>query len=221
MPTKTITFPTQIDLDQFISAQAHDLRTPFNHIIGFSKMTLNTITDAPLTSYQKEDLNTIYRSGLRALYLMNGLIDVARLNRHEKEIKLAETDIQQLVDQSLAQWKKVNPGYEAEIETHLLVTSASMQADEPLLRQIVTGFLTFVAQYCESKQTITLTIEEIPDQMTFSFASSGTHSRLPSELDLELMGYVNQALVELHSGRILCAEENDNGALVKFALPKA
>ena len=53
MPIKQIILPTQIDLDQFISVQAHDLRTPFNHIIGFSKMTLNTIGDAPLTNFQK------------------------------------------------------------------------------------------------------------------------------------------------------------------------
>ncbi len=38
MPNKKIELPTQIDLDRFISTQAHDLRTPFNHITGFSKI---------------------------------------------------------------------------------------------------------------------------------------------------------------------------------------
>jgi len=220
MPTKNINLPTQIDLDQFISIQAHDLRTPFNHIIGFSKMTLNTVGDAPLTSYQKEDLNTIYRSGLRALSLINGLIDIARLNRHEKELKLTHTDLQQMLDQSLSQWKKVNPGYDVQLEARVLTSSTSIHADDQLVRQIIAGFITYVAQYCEVKQNITLTVEETPADFIFSFASSGTRSRMPSGLDLEMLGYVNRAFVELHSGKILSAEENDEGAVVKFALPK-
>ncbi len=221
MPTKPIQLPTEIDLDQFISVQAHDLRTPFNHIIGFSKITLNTVGDAPLTNYQKDDLTTVYRSGLRALSLMNGLIDIARLNRHEKELKVAEADIQQILDSSLTQWKKVNPGYDAQLEVKILAASSKMQVDDQLLRQILTGFITYVAQYCESRQQITLTVEETPDQFVFSIASSGTRARLPSGLDLEMLGYVNRAFVELHHGSILCSEENDSGALIKFCLPKS
>src|SRR5512135_1784371 len=101
MATKPIQLPTQIDLELFISEQAHDLRTPFNHIIGFSKMTLNTVGDLPLTSYQKEDLTTVYRSGLRALGLMNGLIDIARINRDEKELKPADVDLEPILESCL------------------------------------------------------------------------------------------------------------------------
>ncbi len=220
MPTKAINLPTQIDLYQFISVQAHDLRTPFNHIIGFSKMTLNTVGIEPLTNFQKEDLGTIYRSGLRALSLMNGLIDIARLNRQEKELTLTDPNIQQMLDQSIAQWKKVNPSNEAEVEPHLLTSSATIHADEQLIRQIIAGFITYVGLYCEPKQKITLTVEETPDQFVFSFSSSGVHARLIPSLDLDMLGYVYRAFVELHSGKIITAEENDEGALIQFSLRK-
>jgi signal transduction histidine kinase len=220
MPTKAINLPTQIDLDQFISVQAHDLRTPFNHIIGFSKMTLNTVGNEPLTNYQKEDLGTVYRSGLRALSLMNGLIDIARLNRHEKELNLSEANIQQMLDQSLAQWKKNNPANEAEVEVRLLATASTIRADEQLVRQIISGFITYVALFCEPKQKITLTVEETPGQFVFSFSSSGVRTHLMPSLDLDMVGYVYRAFVELHSGKILAAEENDEGALVRFSLDK-
>jgi signal transduction histidine kinase len=220
MPTKTIQFPTKIDLDQFISMQAHDLRTPFNHIIGFSKMTLNTVGDAPLTSYQKEDLATVYRSGLRALGLMNGLIDIARINRHEKELKPTDIHLQAVMDACLPQWKKFNPAIEADLQTQILTQSSTIHADEPLLKQIITGFMTYVAQYCDPKQTIRVMIEEEPNAFAFTFTSSGTRARLPSVLDLEMLGFVNQTFVELHSGKIITAEENDEGAMVRIALPK-
>ncbi len=134
MPDKKITLPTQIDLDQFISAQAHDLRTPFNHITGFSKMLLNTVGDAPLTDLQKEDLGTVYRSGMRALTLLNGLIDIARINCHEKELAPKDTDIEQLIAQGLAQWKKSNPGADARMDYQVQTTAKSIRVDEQLNR---------------------------------------------------------------------------------------
>ena len=220
MPIKKIILPTQIDLDQFVSVQAHDLRTPFNHIIGFSKMTLNTVGDAPLTAFQKEDLGTVYRSGLRALSLMNGLIDIARINRHEKELNFTDADIQQMIDQSIAQWKKFNPSGDAQVETRIITSSPKIHIDEPLVRQVVAGFVTYVAQFCEAKVKITIAAEETPELIVFTFTSSGNKARMPSGLDLEMLGYVNRAFVEMHSGEILQAEENDEGALIKFALPK-
>ena len=221
MPTKKIILPSHIDLDQFISVQAHDLRTPFNHVIGFSKMTLNTVGDAPLTNFQKEDLGTVYRSGLRALGMMNGLIDIARINRHEKEPNSTDVNIEQLIEQSLAQWKKFNPGTEVQTETHILTTLKTLHVDEQLIRQVVTGFVAYVAQYCEARTKVTITVEEEPNWSTFTFTSSGAKARQPSELDLEMLGYVNRAFVEISSGEIRKAEENDDGAIVQFSLPKA
>ena len=221
MPTKKIILPSHIDLEHFISDQAHDLRTPFNHIIGFSKMTLNTVGDAPLTNFQKEDLGTVYRSGLRALSMMNGLIDIARINRHEKAPNASEVNVEQLIEQSLAQWKKFNPGTDIQTETHILTSSTILRVDEQLIRQVVTGFVAYVAQYCEAKAKVTITVEEEPDWFIFTFASAGAKARQPSELDLEMLGYVNRAFVELNAGEIRQAEENDEGAIVQFALPKA
>ena len=218
MPVKIITLPAELDLDHFISVQAHDLRTPFNHIIGFSKMILNTAGDSPLTAFQKEDLGTVYRSGLRALTLMNGLIDIARLNRREKKLALSEVNIEQLLEQAHAQWKKFNPTSEVEVEWHSNGSTPSFHADEQILRQVITGFIAYVAQYCEGKTIVMIQVEQELAQTLFTFTSSGAKARLPSILDLEMLGYVNRAFVELQSGRILQAEENDQGALVKFSI---
>ena len=158
MPNKRIGLPTQIDLDQFISLQAHDLRTPFNHITGFSKMLLNTVGDAPLTEFQKEDLGTVYRSGMRALMLMNGLIDIARINQNEKEPKFKDTDIEQLIAQGLVQWRKFNPGADAQADYQVLTTAKTMLADEQIIRQVIAGFIAYVALYCEAKAKITIIV---------------------------------------------------------------
>ncbi len=220
MPNTKIDLPTQIDLEQFISKQAHDLRTPFNHTTGFSKMLLNTVGAAPLTDFQKEDLGTVYRSGMRALTLMNGLIDIARINQHEKTFSSKETDIEQLIAQSLAQWKKFNPSADVKIDYQVLTTFKKFRTDEQLCRQIISGFIALVAVYSEAQTKINISVEEQPGWLLFSLSSSGIKARQPSDLDREMFGYVNRALVEMQAGEIRQAEETEDGAIIQFALPK-
>jgi len=220
MPEKKIDLPTQIDLDLFISKQAHDLRTPFNHITGFSKMLLNTVSDAPLTDFQKEDLGTVYRSGMRALTLLNGLIDIARINQHEKEPNPKDTDIEQLIAQGLAQWKKFNPGAEVQLDYQVLAFVKTIHTDEQIARQIISSFIAYVALYCESGAAVNIIAADEPDWLVFTFTSTGVKARLPSELDREMFGYVNRTLIEMQNGQIRQAEETDDGAIIRFALPK-
>lgn len=220
MTTKPLSLPTQIDLDRFISVHAHDMRTPFNHVTGFSKMLINTVGDAPLDAMQKDDLNTVYRSGMRALSIVNGLIDIARLGRGEKDIALNDVEIQSLLDRAIAQWKKFHPGSETVIQSRNLATSTTLKADEQFFQQVVTGFIAYVEMFCESKATVNVTVEEEPKKFLFTFASSGLKARMVSELDAEMLGYVNRAFVELHEGKIEQAEETDAGATLVIAMPK-
>jgi signal transduction histidine kinase len=221
MTTKKINLPTHIDLDLFISAQAHDLRTPFNHVTGFSKMLLNTVGAAPLTDFQKEDLGTVYRSGMRALTLMNGLIDIARINRREKEPNPKEVDIEQLIAQSLALWKKFNPGTDIQMDYQVLASIKTINADEQLNRQVISGFIALVALFCEAKTVIAITVTDDPKWFLFTFTSAGIKAHQPSELDLEMLGYVNRMYIEMQDGEIRQAEETDEGAIIRFALPKS
>jgi K+-sensing histidine kinase KdpD len=220
MPGKKIDLPTQIDLDQFISKEAHDLRTPFNHITGFSKMLLNTVGDAPLTDFQKEDLGTVYRSGMRALTLLNGLIDIARINQHEKEPNPKDTDIEQLIAQGLAQWKKFNPGADVQLDYQVLTPAKMIHTDEQIGRQLIASLVAYVALYCEGKAAVTITAADEPDWFLFTFTSLGVKAHLPSEIDREMFGYVNRALIEIQNGQVRQAEETDDGAIVRFALAK-
>jgi signal transduction histidine kinase len=212
--------PTHLDLEQFIATEAHDLRTPFNHVTGFSKILFNGVSEAYTAEMQREDLGTVYRSGQRALWLLNGLIDIARLNRHEKEASPEDLDILSLVEQSLAHWRKFHPASTLQPEIQILTSAARLYADEMLLRQILAGFILYVAQYVDPDAIVTLTIEEEEDWFVFSVTGAGTKVQPFSQLDLDMQGYINRAFIELQRGEIRSAEETDDGASIKFALPK-
>ena len=110
MAKSQIEFPTQVDLEEKISDWAHDLRSPFNHVIGFTKLMLKE-QSGPLTDLQKEDLTTVYRSSLRAMSLVNNLIEIARLQRGEKDVKRAPWNYKPPLTNPLRSGKRTTPGW--------------------------------------------------------------------------------------------------------------
>ncbi|MBF0128309.1 MAG: response regulator, partial [Magnetococcales bacterium] len=63
---------------EFLSRMSHELRTPLNAVIGFCQLLdLNLVE--PLTPTQKESVDQIHASGNHLLELINGLLDVARI----------------------------------------------------------------------------------------------------------------------------------------------
>jgi two-component system cell cycle sensor histidine kinase PleC len=219
MTNTPLELPAQLDLEQFVAEQAHDLRSPFNHIIGFSKVLLNNLGgDYPL-DLQREDLGMVYRSGQRALLLLNGLIDIARLGRREREVGPAEIEIKVLLEQSLAHWRKLNPVDTLQAEYQISTMAAYICADEMLLRQVLSSFVQYVAHYVEPQGKVTITVEEEPEWIVITVSSHGEKQQPFGRLDLQMQGYLGRAMVELQRGEIRKAEETDDGALIQFALP--
>ena len=220
MTTTPLELPTHLDLGQFISDQAHDLRSPFNQVVGFSKVLLNDLGEDPAPVARKEDIEPIYRSGQRALLLMNGLIDLARLNRRERESNPTKIEIKALLEQSLAYWRTFNPASLLQTGYQISTPASHFCADELLLRQILSGFIMIVAQYVDWHAEVTLTVEEEPGWFVLRVSSAGKKARPFSQLDVQLQGYIGRALIELQQGEIRRAAEADNGASIEFALPK-
>jgi signal transduction histidine kinase len=215
-----IELPAHLDLDAFISEQAHDLRSPFNQVVGFSKVLLNDLGADPASVARKEDLEPIYRNGQRALLLMNGLIDLARLNRHERESNPAEIEIKALLEQSLAYWRKFNPASLLQTKYQISTPASHLYADELLLRQTLSGFIMVVAQYADRRAEVTLTVEEEPGWFILKVSSAGKKARPFSQLDVKMQGHLGRMMIELQQGEIRQAAEADNGASIEFALPK-
>jgi signal transduction histidine kinase len=221
MTSTPLDLPRQLDLNQLISDEAHDLRSPFNQIVGFSKMLLNDPSPAYPLELQKEDAATVHRNGQRALLLMNSLIDIARLNRHEKETSPAQIELTALFEQSLAYWRRFNPASQLHVEYQISAAATHLEADDLLLRQILSGCIMIVAQYIEPEGSVRLTIEEEPAWWVFRVSSAGKKATPFSKLDLKMQGYLSRALIELQQGEIRAAEETDDGASIQFALPRA
>ena len=219
MTKTTFEFQTDIDMAEFISKRAHDLRSPYNHVIGFTKMVLNG-QSGPLTDMQKEDLSTSYKSAMRTLWVMNNLIDMARLSRDEKGTNPSEADVNGILDRAIADWKKFNYGNESVIASMVLTDFPTFKADEVQTKQVISNFITYVMDYMSPGASASVTVEDDPAGWLFTVEATGEVKDLHAEMDLEMAGYVCHKYLELAGGEVRLGEAGDGKAAVKFVLPK-
>jgi signal transduction histidine kinase len=218
--TKTqIEFPAQVDLEEKISGWAHDLRSPFNHVLGFTKMILNG-QSGPLTDMQKEDLSIVYRSGLRAMSQVNNLIEIARLQRAEKDVNRAPLELQTFLDQTISQWQKNNPGIEMPIAILLTAQSPTAELDRAQTGWILNGFFSYLAAYSDGTGSLVLEISDETDILVFTLRQIGITKKGFDKITPEMFAVICRAYIELQGGEIRQSELDETEATIQFSLPK-
>lgn len=63
---------------KFLAIMSHDLRSPLNSILGFSELLLSG-SEGELTQEQKNDIKIIYEAGRELLFLINTVLQWARI----------------------------------------------------------------------------------------------------------------------------------------------
>lgn len=212
-------FPEQLDLAEFISVEAHDLKSPFNRILGFTKMLMKGMS-GPITDMQKDDLTTVYQNGSQAMTMMSNLVDMARLSRGEKSFAPTACEANRLVNQVVAYWKQNKADKQVEFEVVTFADEIKMNADEPLLRQGILNLALYLAEYTQLPAQITLQIEEDPGGLLFSLKSLGKKNPIPVAIDLTMTAFIGQAIVKMHGGSFRSTEGDDESGLIQFVLPK-
>jgi signal transduction histidine kinase len=212
-------FPEQLDLAAFISEEAHDLKSPFNRILGFTKMLMKGMS-GPITDMQKDDLTTVYQNGSQAMTMMSNLVDMARLGRGEKSFTPTESEANRLLNQIVAYWKQNKTDKQVEFEVIACAPEIPLTVDEPLLRQGILNLCLYLAEYTKLPCKITLTVEQDPEGLLFSLRSQGEKNPIPVAIDLTMSAYIGQSIVKRHGGQFRKTEGDDEGGLIQFVLPK-
>jgi len=219
MTTTPLEFPAQIDLVHFVSHYAHDLRSPFNRMMGFLKIVLKG-QDGPLTDLQKEDLNTVYQNSVYAFTMVANLIDISRFIAGEKSLNLGDAGVLSLYQQAVGQWQKYHTELPVQFETNVPDGIAPIKADSVLLSQAISGLIACVVECVKPPVQVSLTAEEGPEGYVFTLRSTGKLAQNPSHLDLDTYGYIAQTVLSLHGGEIRLKEVGEEGAVIQFVLPK-
>lgn len=133
---------------RYLSGISHELRTPLQSVLGYAQL-LQQKTDIP-TQHQRA-LTVIRNSGEHLANLIEGLLEISKIEAGRLEIFYQEVRIQDLLNQLVAIFK---PQAEAkDIEFHYHVHNhlpTVVTTDEKRLKQILINLLSNAIKYTET-----------------------------------------------------------------------
>lgn len=223
------------DKDRFISILAHDLRSPFNSILGFSNLLLRNIN-----KYDKEKIEIQARILNQAVHKVFHLLEdllfwissqSGKMLFEPKMINLNELCIQQIEHiKTHANTKDITIHF---FESDVIEAYADKNMFKSILRNLILNAVKFthrkgmISIHLEKNpQNSIITVsdtgiginkDDIPKLWTISekFSTEGTEGEQGTGLGLLLC----KEFVEKHEGKIWVESEPGKGSAFKFLLP--
>ena len=160
---------------QFLANMSHELRTPLNAIIGYSEMLSEQAEDDDKQEYI-EDLERIRKSGIYLLEMINGVLDLTKIEAGKLEVTLSPFDVGDLLNEVVMTFqplmKKNSNRFEASKFDHLGV----MNSDLTKIRQILLNLLSNASKFTQ-EGSITIDAERRTvngsDWLSFKVSDTG------------------------------------------------
>jgi len=139
----------------FLANMSHEIRTPMNAILGFSQLLRR---DAEATPKQKQQIETINRSGEHLLSLINDILEMAKAEAGRTTLNPAAFDLHALISdvEKMLRQRAEDKGLRLEVEQSKELPRFVM-ADEGKLRQILLNLLSNALKFT-MKGSVTLRV---------------------------------------------------------------
>jgi signal transduction histidine kinase len=220
---------------EFLASVSHELRTPMNAIIGYTKLMLDGL-DGDLTEQQTADLERVVQAADNLLGLINGLLDLAKIEAGKMELNVEEVDIPLVIDDVI---ELIRPSADAKslaLGSEVLGTLPTAWADRARIRQVLVNLMANAVKFTEHGGVtirasvvdgwITLAVVDTgvgipPEALTYIFDEfrqvDASTTRRYGGTGLGLA--ISKRLIALHGGRIWVDSVVGSGSSFLFTLP--
>jgi signal transduction histidine kinase len=119
----------------FLATMSHELRTPLNSIIGFTNIVLRN-KGGQIASQDVVYLRRVSSSGAHLLELINGVLDLAKIEAREMDLERVPVDLLVLARETLSQFEPQAEAQAVQLFADL-PRGAVLVADRARLKQIL------------------------------------------------------------------------------------
>ena len=159
----------------FLARMSHDLRTPMNAIIGYTRLLLRKAQDK-LDERQLRNLENIDTSAHNLLKLINEILDLSRVEAGRIDVHPQPVDLQQLAVECAA---AIEPLIQAEVQLIQDIEAVpSLHTDGEILRKVLMNLLSNAVKFTDAG-SITVSVKPVEDQVAISISDTGMG--IPSE----------------------------------------
>jgi PAS domain S-box-containing protein len=224
--------------DRFLASMSHELRTPLNAIIGFTGTLLMKLP-GPLTLDQDKQLKTIQSSARHLLSLINDLLDVAKIESGNIEVKLEPICLQHIIQGVVETLGPLAKKKALSFQIELPDQDVVVMTDRRALSQIIINLISNAIKFTDSGKIIAvLTTSSNNNQTYWDFSVADTGVGIKSEDQAKLFQafsqldssstrryegtglglYLSQKLAALLNGEIVFTSEFGRGSTFTLRL---
>jgi PAS domain S-box-containing protein len=221
--------------DEFLAVLSHELRSPLNPILGWTRLLQNGKLDA---ARQREALNTIERNAKLQTQLIEDLLDISRIMQGKLSLTVTPVSLTFVITAAVETVRLAAEAKNIQILLDLPATIAPVSGDAARLQQVVWNLLTNAVKFTPSGGQVTIELQQLdyfaqirvmdtgkgidpqflPHVFEYFRQADATTTRKFGGLGLGLA--IVRQIVEMHGGTVKVESEGENrGATFTVQLP--
>jgi signal transduction histidine kinase len=219
--------------EEFLSAAAHDLRTPLTVLLGQAELLERRVQRDPTVPIDPSGIVRIAREARRLRDLVTGLLDAQRPEDVRPDPDVDPVDLRELVEAACERYAYQGANFEITLANEPI----PVRVDTPRLEQVLDNLLENARKYAPGAPTIEVRawregeearvavvdhgmgIPEAERQMVFDRFFRASNAQARSDTGLGLGLYICRRIVEGHGGRIWVEGTPGGGSTFVVALP--
>ncbi|TAK35053.1 MAG: PAS domain-containing protein [Chloroflexota bacterium] len=235
--TRDITDLTELDRlkDQFMLVAAHELKTPVTGVKGYAQLLLQREHEG-VSPFGLKALEAINRQSDRISRLVNELLDMTRLQTGRLELHLAQLDLSELADSTVAHTQLTTEKHRLLFQSPALVL---VNGDRGRLEEVLNTLLENAIRYSPQGGQIETTVRVVDGEAVLSVQDHGVgipedkqdriferfyraHTGTPYDYGGMGVGlFISKEIITRHGGRMWFESEEGKGSTFYFGLPVA
>ncbi|MEG4506643.1 PAS domain S-box protein [Microcoleus sp. F6_B4] len=144
--------------DEFLAVLSHELRSPLNPILGWTKLLRGGRLDGTKT---QQALETIERNAKLQAQLIEDLLDVSRILQGKMTLNVASVNLAAMIEAALETVRLAAEGKHIQIQTTFNPISGTVSGDTNRLQQVVWNLLSNAVKFTPTGGRVEVQLDQV------------------------------------------------------------